>query len=163
MLEIYQQLIDSAEFREWQENNPDCYLTHFYCQLNSNLERTSPWEIGFYNTKTDKITVFLLSDPIGIKSEEEVFKKEGEVEELKLEEVKTNLPEAVEIFKKIKIEKYLKEELLSSFLILQKFENKTIWNISAATRSMQILNVKIDARNKEVVSDQLVSFIQQNK
>lgn len=162
MLEVYQHLVDSAEFKEWQESNPDCYLTHFYCQLNTNLERISPWEIGYYNKENDRITVFLLSDQIRIKSEEEVFKKDGTVEELKLEKVKTSLPEAVAAFKEIKMEKYLREELLSSFLILQKFENKTVWNISAATRSMQILNVKVDAETKEVVSDQLVSFIQQS-
>ena len=84
------------------------------------------------------------------------------LERLELEKVTLTFEQALEEFNKIKKEKYSNEILLNGFVILQKFQDKIMWNISYATKSLQILNVKIDATNKEIISDQMINFIQQN-
>lgn len=156
----YQTLTQSNKFKTWKKSHPDCYLTHFYCQLDNSFKQTAPWEIGFYNKEKDKITTFVINKKITIKPEEKVFKKEGTVEELDLKKVKINSQQALETFKKIKQENYPQEILLNGFLILQNFQNKLMWNISFATKSMQILNVKVDATNEKIISEQLISFVE---
>lgn len=157
---FYQQLIDSEEFLNWKKENSQAYLSHFYCQLDSSFKQKSPWEIGFYNKEHDKITIFVVDKEIEIKPEEKVFKKQEAVEELDLEKVKIDFQQALEIFQKTKQEHYPKEILLNGFLILQKFQNETLWNISFASQSLNILNIKIDAENKKIISHQLVNFIE---
>lgn len=158
--DFYQQLTSSKELKNWKKNNPQTYLSHFYCQLDSSFKQKSAWEIGFYNKEHDKITIFIIGKKITIKPEEEVFKKQGTVEELDLEKVKIDSQQALEIFQKTKQEHYSQEILLNGFLILQKFQNETLWNISFATKSLSILNIKIDAVDKKVISHQLVNFIE---
>lgn len=154
----YQKLTASKEFKNWKKGK--AYLSHFYCQLDSSFRQKSPWEIGFYNKEHDKITIFVVNNEVTIKPEEKVFKKQGTVEELDLEKVKMDSQQALEIFRKVKEKNYSQEILLNGFLILQKFQNKTMWNISFATKSMNILNVKIDANNKKIISHQLLNFIE---
>jgi hypothetical protein len=159
-LKDYQKLTSSKEFQDWKKNNSETYLSHFYCQLDSSFKQKSPWEIGFYNKKHDKITIFIIDETVTLKPEEEVFKKEGTVEKLDLEKVKIDSQNVLEIFQKTKQELYSPEVLLNGFLILQNFQDKTLWNISFATKSLSILNVKINAASKKVVSHQLINFIE---
>lgn len=159
-LEAYQKLTGSKEFQNWKKNNPQTYLSHFYCRLDPSFKQKSLWEIGFYSKKHDKIAIFTVNNKIKLKPEEEVFKKQGTVEELVLEKVKTSHQQALKSFQEIKQEHYPREILLNGFLILQHFQNKLLWNISFATGSFNILNVKISAVNKEIISHQLINFIQ---
>lgn len=158
--EIYQKLVTSTEFKSWQKTHPQSYLSHFYCRLDRSFTPLPPWEIGFYSPKNDKITVFQITEKISLKPEEEVFKDCPTIEKLDRKLVKTGFPPVLEIFQKIKREHYPHEILFSGFLILQNFQHQTIWNISYITRSFQILNVKINAVNKKVLSHQLINFIE---
>jgi len=157
---FFQQLKESQIFQDWQKDNLDNYLVHFYIQVDNSFKYTADWEIGFYNPDHDKITIFIIGSNISIKPEEEAFKKEGKVEKLDLEKIKIDFDEAVDEFKKIKEEKYSPEVMLNGFIILQNFQDKLMWNISYALKSMNILNVKINAENKELISDQSINFIE---
>lgn len=157
----HQTLTNSPQFQDWKKQNPSAYLSHFYCQLNPQFQPSSPWEIGFYHPDTDQITVFLITETsVQLKPEDQPFKKEGRVDELDLEKVKVDFSEVLKVFKKVKAENYSAEVLLNGFLILQKFQDKLMWNLSYATKSMQILNLKLNAENKETISHQLLSFIE---
>lgn len=159
--DTYQKLSHSSYFINWQKQNKDNYLTHFYHPVNDKFELIGDWEIGFYSKEKDKITTFMIKEPIEVKPEEDPFKKEGVVEELDLNQLKIGIKDIFKIFKEIKEKKYTKEILLNGFLILQKFKGKTMWNLSFATKSMQILNIKIDVDEGKVISDQIINFIQQ--
>ena len=157
---FFQQLKESQIFQDWQRNNQDNYLVHFYIQVDNSFKPTADWEIGFYNSDKDKITIFVVGPEISIKPEEDAFKKQGKVDKLDLEKVKVSFEEANEEFKKIKEEKYSAEVMLNGFIILQNFRDKLMWNISFALKSMNILNVKINAENKELISDQAINFLE---
>jgi len=161
-LDAYRELTISQLFQEWKKEHSRTYLSHFYCQLDTDFKQKSVWDIGFYDPKTDKIAVFRIESLITLLPEEEAFKKKGIVEELDLSQVKTSFSQALETFQHTKDEHHSKELLLNGFLILQKFQDKVMWNISFATRSLSILNIKVDAANQQVISHQLVNFIDQN-
>jgi len=158
--EAYNKLKNTSLFKEWKEKNPDCYLAHFYVVLGNDFSLKNDWEIGFYDVKEDRIFVFVVGDGVELKPQEDVFKKEGKVEELELGKVKVELEKALDLFKEKKKEKYDSELLLNGFLILQKWEGKLMWNISFASKSMGILNIKIDAEKGEIISDQMVNFME---
>ena len=161
-LDQYQNLKESPIFQTWQQQHPKDFLTHFYLQLDPEFKLVGNWEIGFADPSTDKITVFVVGEQITQKPEEEAFKKpDAKVEALGLERVKVDFAEALEIFKKIKAEKHAHQLLLNGFIILQTFQGKTMWNFSYATRSMNILNIKINTETKELISEQLINFMEQ--
>ena len=158
--DFYQKLIESQIFLDWQKENPEDYLVHFYSQLDNSFKPNTDWEIGFYNPETDKITIFIVGSEISLKPQDEAFKKEGKVDKLDLDKTNVDFDQSIEEFKKIKDEKYSAELTLNGFIILQNFQNKLMWNVSYALKSMNILNVKINAETKEIISDQSINFIQ---
>ena len=157
---FYQQLEESQIFQDWKKDNPNDYLVHFYNQINSAFQTNADWEVGFYNPDQDKITIFIIGNEISIKPQEDAFKKEGKVEQLNLEKIKVDFEQSIEEFKKIKEDKYSPEVMLNGFIILQNFQDKLMWNVSIALKSMNILNVKINAETKEIISDQAINFIE---
>ncbi|MBT4651228.1 hypothetical protein HOC13_01780 [Candidatus Woesearchaeota archaeon] len=159
--EAHQQLLKSIIFKDWKSNHDSSYLSHFYCQVDSKLNQTTSWELGFYLPKEDKITTFIVAQEVAIKAEDEVFKKEGTVDELPLEEVKTTLTEISPIIQELLQKEYSKEIFLTGFLILQKYQGQTMWNVSFATKSLNIVNIKVNTQNKEVISHQSINFIEQ--
>lgn len=158
---FFRQLSRSREFLDWQKKNPAAFLSHFYCRLDSRFRPLSPWEAGFYSKKNDKITIFIIGKKISLRPEEDIYKKPGMViEKLELGKISLDFPQALKIFQNIKIRQYPSEILFNGFLILQNFQHQTVWNISFITKSFQILNVKLNAVNQEIVSHKLLSFIE---
>jgi len=158
--DIYQKLTRSEQFKAWSPEHSDFYLTHFYTTLNNKYQITTPWELGFYSKSQDKIATFIVDKKITLKPEEEVFKKKGEVNPLDLQTIKIDHQEALKLFQEQKEKHHSPEQLLTGFLILQNLNHQIIWNISFATRSMHILNFKLDAQTKELISSQLINFIE---
>ena len=158
---ISQKLTQSKQFQTWQKEHSDNYLTHFYAAVNNKFKFVSPWELGYYSKTTDKITTFIITDQeITQKPEEAVFKKEEIVEPLELEKVKIDHQQAFQKFQEHQKKEHPHEQLLNGFVILQNFKNNIVWNISFATKSMQILNFKLDAITNNVLFCKLINFIE---
>ena len=144
--EALSKLEASFEFKEWRESNPQPFLAHFFTQLDQNYVQ-GDWEIGFYNKETDKITTFVVGDSILVKPEDEVFKKEEHhVKEFNVDEVKTDLSEAIKTFKQCQEQKYPGQFPMKVFVILQELSEGLVWNITSATKTFSALNIKISAK-----------------
>ena len=143
MKQILEKVTSSKEFKEWEKQSN--YLVSFFFMNNQ-------WSVDFYSPKTKKITSFLLKESGVEKSnEEKAFQKEEkQLEELKLDEVKVTLDEARSIANEIKKEKAPEEDTSKEIIILQK-KKTIIWNITYITTSFNILNIKINASNKEII------------
>ena len=53
---------ESADFKKWRQKNKETYLSYAFKipqEMGSN-----DWQLGFYNTKSDKITTFVITDDI---------------------------------------------------------------------------------------------------
>ena len=116
-------------------------------------------QFGFYNPESDTITSFKLEEEIKIVEEEKIFRKEkAKIKELKLEEIKINLEQAVKLIEKLIGEKYKGEQKQKAIVILQVLENPT-WNVTYLTKGFNILNVKIDAISGKILSEKIQSAI----
>ncbi len=150
-------------FKKWNEKHSRSFLSHFFCPLDANYQALGKcWEIGYFNPDDEKITVFLLEEEAAsIKEEDEVFKKEQEkVEKLELDKVKISFEEAREIFQSKAKEFFPKAILGNGFVILQKLQEKNLWNFTFITKDLKFVNIKINAEDGKVESQQTVELLQ---
>lgn len=163
--ELFNQLTQSLTFKDYNNDHSNAYLSHFFCAITSNLELKSIWEIGFYQSETKKISIFVKSESTFIlKQEDDVFKKETtKVEKLELDKVKTNYENVSKICKDKLSELFPKEIMGDGFVVLQTFENKTQWNFTFVTKTLKFANVKVDATSSKINSYQLVEAVQREK
>ena len=112
------------------------------------------WEIGFYEPKSERITVFACGEKVSVKeNEDEVFKKpEQKVEELDIKSVKTAFEKAVDVFAQNVEELFPKAGRGDGFVILQSLEGKALWNFTFITRDLKFINIKINAKTGEIDS-----------
>jgi len=149
-------------FVEWKKNHPKSYLSHFFCPIDPNFLLLGSWDLGFYNPNDGKITVFShLQTGFEIKPADDVFKREeAKVEELDLGKVKTAFEEADKLFQENKSELFPKEIFGNGFIILQKFENKLMWNVTFITRSLKFANLKVSAVENKIIDHSLINFVE---
>jgi hypothetical protein len=159
--ELLSQLKESEIYNDWIKENSDSFLSHFFCQLDSEFNPKSEWEIGIYSN--NKITVFVpIKQGFELKPADEIFKKpNSEVEPLKVDDIKLDLDQALNIFKENFPKFFAKEVLSDGFLILQTYNDKTVWNFTFITKQIRFINLKVDAGSGEIVSHDTVNLVQQ--
>lgn len=154
----------SKEFIGWRKKNKSHYLSY---ALFITGEDNDKLQVGYYDKNKDKVTTFdiLCKDKrelIKIEPEENVFKKpEAKVEELKMEEVKIDVNDVLQISDRLQKEKYPGEVPVKIVIILQKLDPYgQIYNVTYVTKCFKTLNMKIDSETGDIVEDDLVSLIQ---
>ena len=159
MKELVEKLSADDLFKDWQKENPESFLSHFFVPLDSKFNFNSSWEIGYF--ANEQITVFVANDNgFEIKPADQIFKKQdAKVEPLKLEEVKLSFEQALEIFKEKFPETFPAAVLGDGFLILQTYQGKTVWNFTFITKQLKFANLKISASTGEVEDSQEVDLV----
>ncbi len=146
--EDYNNLIKTEMYKEFIEANPEYFLTHIFIVKDKNI---TDKQIGFYSKKTDKIVSFdiqnhKLSEP------QEVMKKEGYIEKLELNKINIDFNQAIKTVNNTIQKKYSAHKITKYISILQSIK-QPIWNITAVTDTLNILNVKIDAIQGNIISE----------
>jgi len=161
--ELVGKLHEDEIFSAWKKNHPKSYLSHFFCQLSSEFNLLSNWELGYYDNADGKITVFnqLENENFAIKPADDVFKKEeSKVEELdQINKITLGIKELKQIYDPKEEEFFPKEIIGNGFIILQKLDKKIMWNITFITHSVKFANIKINALNGEIISHDLINFV----
>lgn len=143
-------LTSHTVFKDWHKTHQDCFLAHGFMMLDEANKDT--WQIGFYNPANSMMTTFLIGKTIEHTAEQEVLASDGQVQKLKVENVKI-LPEtALATSKEILKKEFAKEIPIKEFFIIQQLDNQTIFNITYFTQSFKTVNVKIDTTSGEVIS-----------
>lgn len=159
--ELVKKLFTDDLFKRWDNEHPQNFLSHFFVALNYNFVPKVDWEIGLFDPVDNKITVFVpLEDGFEIKPADDVFKKkESKVEKLLLDDIKITFETALNTFKENLPEFFPNEQLGDGFVILQTFQEKTIWNFTFVTKSLKFVNLKIDAVDGGVAEHQTVDLV----
>lgn len=159
------ELKQNRPFISWKEAHPQCVLSHFFSSLDSQYQAKSTWEIAFYDPKKEKIVVFVHNQAgeITLQKEEDIFKRESDVvEELELKSVTIPFEKARTIFTGKVKELFPKMVLGDGFIVLQTILGKTLWNFTFITKTLQFINIKINAASGEVDSQQIVELMQKD-
>jgi hypothetical protein len=150
--ELYNNIKNSKEFKEWHKKNLDFYLCSFFTILDE-----QGWQVDYYSPSKDRITSFTCEKKVKILNiDSKIFKKEGlKVDKLDLDEIKINLQKALDIVLNLKNKKYPNEKSNKIIVILQKIK-KPLWNITYLTATFNILNVKIDAKSGKIIEERIM-------
>lgn len=147
-----------AAFHKWKESNKNSFLSYAFTTLESGSY--SEWQIGYYNEDTDKMTTFTFNrEKIVISPEEEVFKKEKtKVYGLDIKKVEISLEKAIEIAEKFTKKNLPAEQSLKVIITLQNIhEVGQVWNMISMTKSLKIVNVKIDSVDGKILKHSITS------
>ena len=156
-------LKQSEEFKALNKKTKDIYFSYALIMLENN--KKGPWQLGFYHKSTDKMITFIIDkDEIKMEKEEEIFKQPGmEIKKIDIEKVKLNFGEIFKKAEDFQKKKYHKELISKTIAILQNLEEYgIIWNITFVMHSFNILNMKINPENGEIVHhtlEPLMNFV----
>jgi len=147
----------SKDFKAWNKKNKNTYFSYAF---KIQQDMTNEWQLGFYNSKKDKITTFVINDSsIRIRPEEDVFKREEtKVNKINIEKIKLTFEAALNKADYFQSKNYPNDKSIKTIVILQNISSYgDIWNITYITESFNTLNMKIDASNGKVIEHNLAS------
>ena len=153
-------LEQSKNFRTWHNKNKSTYFSFAF----KIPEETgaNDWQLGFCNSKNDKVTTFVIADgKISIRAEEEVFKREEtKVGEIEINKINLTFGNAIAKANEFQSKNFPKDKSIKTIVILQNIPNfGNMWNITYVTESFNTLNIKIDALNGKIVEHNLASVL----
>lgn len=151
-------LKSSAEFKAYVKKNPDNYLASCFKMGKDDLELVS-WQFDFYSQKSGKITSFRMDKKITMEKDQEVFGKTGHPMRLGLDDVKMDFHEAMSLMQKLVRQNIPTESVNNKIIILQEIEGKTVWNITLFTSAFNVMNVRIDAKSGDILSQKCESIL----
>lgn len=155
LIPALKKLEDSTAFKKWHNKNRSTYFSYAF---KIPQEMPNQWQLGFYNKKKDKITTFVIEeDSIGIRPEEEVFKKEGtNVNKIQIVDVRLTFDNAIAKADEFQKKTFPKDRSAKTIVILQNTsELGNIWNITYVTEAFNTLNMKINASTGEIIEHKL--------
>ena len=158
--EVLEKVKESKVFKEFHEEHKGYYLTHFFSMIAKGEQ--SPWQVGFYSKKSDKIVVFELDKEVIKHEEEDVFKKQKTVKELKLKDIMP-FEEAIEKAEAYRKANHSAEIEQQKICILQNIGLGTVWNITIISMQFNMLNLKMRASDGHILKHSFDSILRLGK
>lgn len=155
MRDAYKKLLDSKDYQEFDKNEKDFEFVH--ASIMKEADKQASWEFGFYNAVRDRIVVFE-TNPVKRLLEQEVFKEGPTINKLELDKVSVSYDTAMKIAEMMRKMKYQSEPVTKYIVILQNLTTQ-VWNITLVTAAFNLINIKVDAKTAEVISDNKHSII----
>jgi predicted esterase YcpF (UPF0227 family) len=155
-------LNDDQDFNEWKNTNSSTYLVHIFKMLDSANKDES--QVGFYDKNSKRITTFVVNETlntVNMNPDSEPFKEDDTpIEELKLDNVGMTIDSTMKKIDELMKEKYSSHPADKRFFLLQKTKDGTIWNFTVVTKTFHVLNVKIDAKEGNILSQKINSIFE---
>jgi len=149
--QAYKELVKSNDF------NIKGFLSSFFINSTPENFKKEDWQIHFYNSDSDKLTTYVVGEKILVLGESEVFKDNKDpIEELNLDKVKITLEYAIK-----KGELILKDnnETPTKIIIMLQKQVIPLWNITYVTEKFNMINIKINAENGELILNNTISLL----
>jgi len=157
--DVLEKVESSRVFDHWKKENEASYLCSFFKIVEQ--EEKDWWQVDFYNPKQDTITSFIKEKEVTLAGKNsKIFKKPNKtVDPLNLDEVSVDIKKALGIAEKLVKEKYEGETATKKIVILQHITD-TMWNISFITKTLKLVNIKIDASTGDVLEDSMKNILE---
>ena len=152
---------ESEKYQQFTKAHPEYYLAHCFCTIDK--QGQSPWQIGYYSQKTEKIVSFTADEGVIQHDEDEAFRKEGHVPQLDDKQVSISVEEAITHTDKYKEEHHRAEDITKYIVILQMMQDAPVWNITAVTNVFSLINMRIHADTAEILETNVDSVLNLGK
>ncbi|MBN2457519.1 hypothetical protein JXB31_00120 [Candidatus Woesearchaeota archaeon] len=150
-------LESSEEFNIWKKDNPGFYLAHMFLMTGHEPQ------LGYYNKETDTVVTFDISERITVNPASEVFKESGIIEELSVDGVVLGTDAADTIARDVMDREYPGQAIDKEIVILQVLSGIAVYNITFITKSFCTINIRVNAKTKEVISHEKRSIMDLRK
>ena len=117
--------------------------------------KNEEWQIDLYDAKKKEMITYSLNKEIKVEKSK-AFKNEYEIKRLEINDVNFDLDKALEISSKM-LSKY-NTGASKIIVVLQKIED-LVWNVTYITTNFGMLNVKIDAQDGKLLSENYSSLL----
>ncbi len=155
-------LKDSYEFKKFKRKHKNIFLFSAFFVLNSDFEIDTQ-QIDYFLGKNKAVTFYIGKE---IKHKIDELNPQSEITALD-EKIKIDLKELRDIIKNELWNKSLKEsEINKIIVILQKINNRQMWNVTCMLTSLKILRLHVDCFTGEVLESKqgsIFDFIQVKK
>ncbi len=153
--ETLKEIRKSKEFQEYKRKNKEAYLASALFIVEEGTENI--WSADFYSPQKHLLTTFRMMGKKCERSQEnEILQHEKIVlKELKMSDVETSLAHAFEIAS----ESLGKEKGIAMkkiIVVLQEQKGAPIWNLTYLTANLDLVNIKINARQSSLISSHKV-------
>lgn len=146
------------EFKDFKKKNPKAYLAS--CVVVIDDKKVGDWQIDFYLPKKHKMATFVVKDIVEFKGEDDIFQKEkAEVKGLRLDDVKIGFDKMLKLLEGFRKKDYSGDFPNKTIAVLQTIEDYPVWNLTLLTATLKVLNVKINAVDGKVISDNIENFL----
>ncbi|MFC1649062.1 PepSY domain-containing protein [Nanoarchaeota archaeon] len=145
--EAIKKLESSGIFKKFKEKNSGYYLVHAFTMV---IGDQQDWQIGYYGKTSDKVVVFDVGRKITQAPEQEVLKQKKTINKLLISKVKLDAKAALKLAEKANT---AHETVTKRILILQNLENKQVYNITLVTTNFNIITVRVNAENGQVLKE----------
>lgn len=154
MMQEYNDLISSEEFKKWKSKNKDSHLSS--CLIMQDQGDKGSWNFGYYIPKTNKITTFIMDNEIIINEDQKIFEQSHKkLKEVKIKDVEFNLDNVNKfILKEFKDKKFIKT------IIILQYMDTLLWNITLLGLDFNLINVKLDSKKGKVIDKSVTSMLQ---
>ena len=154
MIQEYNNLINSEEFKKWKSKNKDSYLSS--CLIMQDQDNKGSWNFGYYILKKNKITTFIMDNEIIINEDQKIFEQSKEkLKEVKINDVEFNLDNV----NKFILKEFKDKKLIKTIIVLQYIE-ALLWNITLLGLDFNLINIKLDSKTGKLIDKSVTSMLQ---
>ena len=143
-----QKIESSDAFKNFKEKHPDAELCagFFVADYQSGADQQQL----DYCLKNGEIFTFILNKEIIMKEAETIEGRKEKLPAIK-KEIKVDLEKTEEIVKKKMLEEKINKKIVKIIAVLQKHENKEIWNLNCMLSGLGILQVHVDCETGQIL------------
>lgn len=153
--EILCELEKREEFVKWRKKHKKHFLAYLFNEYDT--LKLGSWQIGY--SLNDRMTTFLLTEPLEIKVDQEVYKTAVRIREIHPEKVRIEWKQAVEIATEFIHQTHAGFRTSRVIIVLQSLDIGQIWNLTLLSRDFSIMNIKIDSTTGKILKHELSSMI----
>ena len=143
----------SKNFKNFKKTSPNSYLCAGFMII-EDLKKI-PWQIDYYCPDKDAITTFSVGEDIQQKETSKITKSGDPIKELNLENIDVDFEHALKIIDELLKTKYPDEKANKIITVLQHMKEAEVWNVTYITQKFNILNIRINAENGEILEEKI--------
>lgn len=145
---------ESPVFKEFKSAHPEAYLVHHFTMRKAGgLDE----QVGYFDPETKQITTFS-KEPVQLLGSDKSFSENEEIKPLNMKEVTVTFEDALKAAQEIMNEHYSAQNVTQEICILQHLDTQ-MWNMTLITNAFNMINIRIDAANGEVLSHEQRSIM----
>ncbi|OIO40231.1 hypothetical protein CO154_02065 [Candidatus Pacearchaeota archaeon CG_4_9_14_3_um_filter_31_7] len=152
--EDYKKLKESSEFNLFKQENPDAFLSGCFF-VKDNEAKIETRQIDFFMLHKNKIATFTISNEIFLRIEDQIIIENKRNPLEFIDGIECDF-DKIEIMMNEELEKKVVDRKINKIIaVLHNYENKNLWIVTVMLNNFNMLKLKVDADNGEILESKV--------